>query len=516
MNASEKRLQMLLDSILDSTGSDAHRRELAGLMENEPELTPQLIEQLRTHSLLQWQCDKSVGDGAGFAARNDEQLLREEDPLCLAPTAPIRSRKYVRWMAAIAASILIFGSTAAWWLNGGWNGSQQAVAEVVGEKGVVWSEKTTALEAGRLIHPGRLAIESGSLTLRFRSGATVLLNGAASMRIDSDMLVRLDRGQATAQVPHWAKGFTIETADVEVIDLGTQFGVVAREDGATDVVIFEGQVDLKPIANQGRVQKRLNQGEAARVNSDGAINRIVEVRGDILGGWTTAKQVGATSNAFKAIRDNVPPTGGAKYYYYQITTGGLEDDAWAYVDRHPHQWNGLTAEGLPDFLRGADYARTFNDYRYMRGFEIVVELAMPATLYVFFDDRVPTPTWLLEKFEDTGVNIGLDEGPWEGIPDHRTAVGSGESIDNIFSVWKRRCATPEAITLGAVGDTDEARAMYGIAATPLAEDRSDETSKRASERAADSARSQSKSATNDGKTNESDGVLIEHRTRDAI
>jgi hypothetical protein len=238
------------------------------------------------------------------------------------------------------------------------------------------------------------------------------------------MLVWLDRGQATAQVPHWAKGFTIETADVEVVDLGTQFGVMALDDGMTDVVIFEGQVDLKPTNGNRRVQKRLNQGEAARVNNNGSIDRIVEVRSDVKGGWSTANHSGARLNVFKSIRDNIPPSDGSKYYYYQITTAGLEEDAWAYVDRHPHQWNGLTGKGLPEFLRGIDYARTFNDYRYIQGFEIVVELSTSADLYVFFDDRVPTPDWLLERFEDTGVNIGLDEGPWEGIMDHRNAVGA--------------------------------------------------------------------------------------------
>jgi hypothetical protein len=280
------------------------------------------------------------------------------------------------------------------------------------------------------------------------------------------MLVRLDRGQATAQVPQWAKGFTIETPNAAIVDLGTQFGVMARGDGKTDVVIFEGEVDVKPTGRKS-APKRLNQGEAASIQSDGEINRIMEVRGNTRQGWSTSDDPRAAGDLFRAIRDNVPPSDGSKYFYYQITKDGLADDAPAYVDRHPHQWNGLTPAGLPTFLRGADYTRTFNDYRYKKVFEMVVELAEPADLYVFFDDRVPTPSWLLERFEDTGINIGLDEGPWEGIPDHRTAIGAGNSIDNVFSVWRRRCEKPEAVTLGAVGDTSEARAMYGIAAVPL-------------------------------------------------
>jgi ferric-dicitrate binding protein FerR (iron transport regulator) len=461
MDAAEKRLKELLDVILDSTATDAQRREFAEAMEKHPELVEPLIIQLRTHSLLQWQCDEiklNISDAP------------EAVPSCLIETSAVKrspGRGSLGRLAFIAASLLVAAGALYWWTRGAEPDSVAVVAEVVEEKGVVWSDGTNALDGSKLIRAGKLAIDAGDLTLKFRSGATVRVNGAASMRIESDMLVRLDRGQATAQVPQWARGFTIETADVEVIDLGTQFGVMASGGGSTDVVIFEGEVDLKPTGGSGRVLKRLIQGEAARVGSDGAINRIVEVRSDVKGGWSTLDAPGFRPGVFKAIRDNVPTSDGTKYYYYQITTAGLEDDAWAYVDRHPHQWNGLTPAGLPEFLRSADYARTFNDYRYFNDLEIVVELAAPADLYVFFDDRVPTPDWLLERFEDTGVNIGLDEGPWKGIPDHRVAVGPGNSIDNIFSVWRRRCERPETVTLGAVGETREARAMYGIAATPL-------------------------------------------------
>jgi len=459
MDAAERRLETLLDVILDSTGSDVQRQEFAALIEQHPELAAPFIEQLRTHSLLQWQCDEANLRKVGVP--NSVQS-------CVGAAEPARRparRVVLGWIASIAAVLVVAGGAILWGLHRGQSDQHLAVAEIVDDHGVVWSDKSTALQQSRLVRPGRLEIESGVLTLRFRSGATVLIRDAASMRIESDMLVRLDRGQATAQVPHWAKGFTIETADVEVVDLGTQFGVMASGDGMTDVVIFEGQVDVKPTGGDRRIQKRLNQGEAARINSNGAIDRIVEVRGDVKGGWSTMDHSGSTRNVFRAIRDNIPPSDGTRYYYYQITTAGLDDDSWAYVDGHPHQWNGLTAAGLPEFLRGADYARTFNDYRYIHGFEIVVELSRPADLYVFFDDRVPTPDWLLERFEDTGVDIGLDEGPWEGIPDHRTAVGSGNSIDNAFSVWRRRCERGEMVTLGAVGDSSEARAMYGIAAT---------------------------------------------------
>jgi hypothetical protein len=286
------------------------------------------------------------------------------------------------------------------------------------------------------------------------------------MMIESDMLVHLDRGQATARVPEPLKGFTIKTPVVDVIDQGTEFGVAAREDGFTDVIVFDGKVDLMDSINSLSKTKRLIQGEAARVDRQGAIERIMQVGRNSAGAWWTGDYPVTDGYIIKQVRDNIPPSDGSKYFCYQISYHGLGDDQFAYAD-HPHQWNGLTVNGLPEFLRGADYVKTFNDYRYLNDFEMVVELSGPANLYIFFDDRVPAPDWLVEQFEDTGVDIGLDEGPWEGIPDHVVAAGGGNSIDNVFSVWVRRCDEPVAVALGLMGEQRQARAMYGIAATPL-------------------------------------------------
>jgi hypothetical protein len=160
------------------------------------------------------------------------------------------------------------------------------------------------------------------------------------------------------------------------------------------------------------------------------------------------------------VSDNIHAGKGKKVFAcYQTTFEGLHEDSLAYSDNRNHQWNGLTAAGLPNFLCGADYIETFNDYRYMEDFEMKVELARPANLYIFFDDRVETPDWLKANFEDTGVDIGLDEGPWGTQVDEKfrkldvntTASGGGNSIDNIFSVWRRRCVDGGTVTLGNAG-----------------------------------------------------------------
>lgn len=164
----------------------------------------------------------------------------------------------------------------------------------------------------------------------------------------------------------------------------------------------------------------------------------------------------------RSVHDNIRGLGSSKFY--QIVSRGLVDDAPAYVDR-THQWNGLDQRGLPEFLRGADYIMTFNDDKWTRDLWITVELARAATLYVFYDTRLTTPRWLSERLVNTGMLIGLDEGPWPDGQTRTVGRGPGTSIDTIFSVWRCELGPDETINLGAMETGGRsAMAMYGIAA----------------------------------------------------
>jgi hypothetical protein len=484
MAGSERRIYELIDFVLDGSCTDEQREEFARLIDENPELIKGLTEEVFVHSLLQWQSENISRDLAVFGLQEsavcgfrDSEAVEErtceliaESFATISPASEQRSpRRYLSW--ALAGMVLLGGLATLWQLVKPDPWAERAVAEIIDFENVSWGD-SPALKDGDRIVPGRLRTTSGEFTMRFRTGPVVRVIGAVSMMVESDMLVHLDRGQATARVPKTMKGFTIKTPVIDVIDQGTEFGVATRENGFTDVVVFDGKVDLEDRVSK-KSPTRLIQGEAARINRQGAIQRIMQV-GRTQGSWWTADYPASGMNVIQEVRDNIPPSDGSKYFCYQIYYHGLDDDEFAYGD-DPHQWNGLTAGGLPEFLRGADYVKTFNDYRYMNDFEMTVILSQPANLYVFFDDRVPPPKWLTDQFEDTGIDIGLDEGPWNprdkafrpDLPEFENGMGGGQSIDNVFSVWHRKCVDAAPIALGLMGEKTQARSMYGVAATPL-------------------------------------------------
>ena len=70
------------------------------------------------------------------------------------------------------------------------------------------------------------------------------MEAPTTLEIRNAMHCRLVEGTVTAEVPEPAHGFTIDTPDIKVVDLGTKFGVTAGSTGNSQVRVFEGEVEI--------------------------------------------------------------------------------------------------------------------------------------------------------------------------------------------------------------------------------------------------------------------------------
>ncbi len=194
------------------------------------------------------------------------------------------------------------------------------------------------LAAGEL-----LELASGVVEVEFRSGAVVVLEGPARFRVETAGRGFLLAGKLLGKVPPPARGFTVDTQDVRVIDLGTEFGVTAdgttadgaTADGATQVEVFRGEVSLAP--NQGPqsgLRTRLAAGDAARVTRDGAVTTAApRPEGYVgVGGLRTLRP--ALSSAASSLSDRFddPQVDASKWLVRtDIPTGGAAvsiDSGW--------------------------------------------------------------------------------------------------------------------------------------------------------------------------------------------
>ncbi len=151
--------------------------------------------------------------------------------------------------------------------------SSPVVARLVATERARWNPAVPAPARDAALRQGQvLDLLDGTAEVVFRSGAVVMLQGPARLRLVSGGSGRLDHGQLATHVPVPAQGFIIDTPKVRVVDLGTRFALACDASGAVDVVVYEGLVEVQPLptARRGALKPHhLAAGQTLRVDARG-------------------------------------------------------------------------------------------------------------------------------------------------------------------------------------------------------------------------------------------------------
>jgi len=121
------------------------------------------------------------------------------------------------------------------------------IARVTGVKDPVWKAQGHFLPGDALSRGQRLELESGVAEITFDCGARLVLEGPAVLDVESAWEATLQHGGLKATVPHEAIGFRVHHSSVEVVDLGTEFSMVATAGGDAEVRVIEGSVEVSPV-----------------------------------------------------------------------------------------------------------------------------------------------------------------------------------------------------------------------------------------------------------------------------
>jgi hypothetical protein len=467
-------LKALIAASSDGDLSSAESERLQQLLAASGEARSVYIGYMQLDADLDWRIRGSQSvDGIVESSRHPASLLRELDRLDQA-SRPWLARKRLLTLFAVAASVSFVAASVAWfWLPAARSGKRDGnISEVPAVANVVQISRDSRWfvenrrDSNAAIRIGdKVRLTRGQVRMDFACGATVTMRSPAALEIISPMRTRAVFGTLKAHVGKDAEGFTVETPRTTVVDLGTDFGVDVSRHGSTDVVVFNGAVDLHSEGINGLdARQRLSAGEGVRVSGEGTASRIVSIL-DSQFSMGEARRGRDRTPVISEVRDNVRR--GESWKYYEIVHGGMREDAKAFVDRE-HEWNGVTASGMPSYLLGADYVKTFNDDKINREVEIRLTVARPAILYVLLDKRSPVPDWLRARFFNTGDEIGLDGGKYSRFGERKSiAAGAGKSIDDVFSIWRLDVSRADTVILGAIQPGGETHNMYGIVAVPM-------------------------------------------------
>lgn len=225
-----------------------------------------------TCELLAWVAE-SDGNAEAFArACVVDELTSElfdEGGVADSRESPLEAATSIRqfplpavWAAAAILTLSLIG-LVFWTTSRPGSNEVATVAQAVGAR----MPNGSAIATDRRVGKETIEIAAGLVRLDFDHGASMTVEGPARFEIRDEMHVYFEEGIATFHVPETATGFTVDTADAEVIDLGTAFGLAKRAGEKTDVCVFEGEVEV-----EGR---RIQAGEAVSARQGAGVEASV-------------------------------------------------------------------------------------------------------------------------------------------------------------------------------------------------------------------------------------------------
>jgi hypothetical protein len=322
---SDRRPDDLIQAYLDGSMTPGEADELLGILRTDPAVTERLFEALRTDAMIRravkaieeeaaasdsgpagLQVDLSAVDSrqasspAHQAASLDEDEVRRIKEYAeyqlesfLAEQQRQRSRAYrvtrrgggsldvmtvasrVDRLMAVASKVAVGAALCAVMgmailVTVQYALSHRVVAVLADCPNARWS---TAVQAKEL-RPGRMSLEQGFAHLIFKSGAEVLVQAPAAFRLQSAKGLFLESGRVTAKVPKQAIGFTVKTSEADVVDFGTEFGVMVGGQSLSEVHVFDGRISLAAAGRAASASPQsLVQGDTATIDGYGRIAR---------------------------------------------------------------------------------------------------------------------------------------------------------------------------------------------------------------------------------------------------
>ncbi|MBX2852378.1 MAG: FecR family protein [Phycisphaeraceae bacterium] len=226
---------------------------------------------------------------------------------------------------------------------------QPVVATLTDSVGAQWRsyDKPVPMPMGaQLVAFERYTLTHGFAEITTQRGAVAILEAPATIELlDGDNALRLHAGKLVGIcLTERSKGFVVRTPSMDVIDLGTEFGVHVEGD-AVVATVFSGEVEL--VADDDDIRLALERGQTARLSDQAGSDLTISIEQQVDQGFTQLHQ------QFAKTVQPLPGTG------FGTKINGI-DPNWHVVacnDRpfdSPQPLRAIAARGYHAVLPGSD------------------------------------------------------------------------------------------------------------------------------------------------------------------
>jgi hypothetical protein len=262
-------------AVCHGSSTDAEMRALNELLRSDARARDEYLWRVELHSRLASATDLFAQAGEVCAPASDLAIQSEGQRNTIIPITPtaLPPRRTAVKVLALAACLALLAigiwSIRSWQPASKTGVTSAAVAMLTRTVDADWGN--APVREGSALEPGWLRLKSGLAQVVFYSGARVVIEGPAELRLISQNEAACPHGRLLAQVPLPALGFRVRTDQLDVVDLGTEFAIDATR-SRTEVHVFKGKVEAR-VDNAAK--QHLDEGEAAVAGNNSPPSRML-------------------------------------------------------------------------------------------------------------------------------------------------------------------------------------------------------------------------------------------------
>lgn len=242
----------------------------------------------------------------------EEMSFRGEDAPALIPagesrgqSTPALRQRRMRWLQGLLAlgalAILVVAglyrlpgrNEPTRFMEARLKGLEDA-AVVTHASGIVQPAGDRPLAMGTRLKPGILELRQGEVQIDFLSGARVLLKAPAELHLLSSTAATLVSGSVAARVADGSEKFVLGTPDAAIVDLGTEFAVNVDRSGDSQVRVYDGEVEVSLLGEDGSTvfSQRLKETETVEIDRSTRSVRAVDLPDSV---FATVREIDRSS-----------------------------------------------------------------------------------------------------------------------------------------------------------------------------------------------------------------------------
>ena len=324
------KVYTLAQSALQGNATARQIAQLDQLLQSDPQVRKCYLDFIQdSYSLRIWalaELEKSKSGSPAFVAvkatgkaateSSGSRSIRGPNPPSGTASRGRKRLKQKTWLvaASLAAVVLIAVGTITALRRNRTQPQQQVVASVIEVKDCLWSADTPLAAGDPLLANHSLELLDGVVQIRFRDGATVTMKGPSNLELLTAGSARLHSGVMASFVPPDAVGFQVHTDSLNVIDLGTSFGVAVTAGGDSSVSVFSGHVEVSLAVSDDPMRRIVRQGESIRSSAERRSIESIDFATD------------AFDEPLKAANGIVRTSGACRFLAEQAVGGILPED----------------------------------------------------------------------------------------------------------------------------------------------------------------------------------------------